>query len=106
MNAQDIRINARLTGDDARRFLELQRTENRAASDLLRDALREYYDARAKRRPDAFALMRASGFIGSGDGAPDLSSNYKNHLTESLGDKYPQRVNEPRATYDRKPRRK
>ena len=96
----EIRINARLTGEDARHFLELQRCEgNRAASDLLRDALREYYAAHAKPKAGAFALMSESGFVGGGEGARDLSTRYKSILTESLADKYPQRIAEPRATY-------
>jgi hypothetical protein len=96
----EIRINARLTGEDARHFLELQRREgNRAASDLLRDALREYYAAHAKPKAGAFALMSESGFVGGGEGARDLSSRYKSILTESLADKYPSRVSEPRSTY-------
>ena len=101
----EIRINARLTGEDARHFLELQRREgNRAASDLLRDALREYYVAHAKPRTGAFALMSESGFVGGGDGARDLSSRYKSIMTESLADKYPTRVAEPRANYGKRRR--
>src|SRR3569833_1521279 len=101
----EIRINARLSGEDARHFLELQRREgNRAASDLLRDALREYYIAHAKPKSGAFAMMSESGFIGGGEGARDLSTRYKSVLTESLADKYPARVSEPRAVY-KKPRR-
>lgn len=96
----EIRINARLTGEDARRFLELQRREgNRAASDVLRDALREYYAAHAKPKPGAFAMMSNSGFIGGGEGARDLSTRYKSILADSLAEKYPNRVSEPRARY-------
>src|ERR1700755_1866839 len=96
----EVRINARLTGEDARHFLELQRREgNRAASDLLRDALREYYVAHAKPKAGAFALMSDSVCVGGGDGARDLTSRYKSIMTESLADKYPSRVSEPRATY-------
>jgi hypothetical protein len=105
MSASDIRINARLTGEDARHFLELQRDGNLAASDLLRDALREYYAAHAKRRPNAFALMSASGFIGGGEGPSDLSTNYKTYLAESLSEKYPQRVSEARAKYGKRRRK-
>ena len=102
---EEIRINARLTGEDARHFLELQRREgNRPASDLLRDALREYYAAHARRKAGAFSMMSESGFIGGGEGARDLSTRYKSILTESLADKYPTRISEPRATY-KKPRR-
>lgn len=99
MTISDIRVNARLTGEDARHFLELQRDGNVAASDLLRDALREYYAAHSKHRPNAFALMKASGFIGGGEAPADLSTNYKTYLTDSLTAKYPARVSEPRAKY-------
>jgi hypothetical protein len=103
----EIRINARLTGEDARHFLELQRREgNRAASDLLRDALREYYAAHAKPKAGAFTLMSQSGFVGGGEGARDLSTRYKSILTESLADKYPTRISEPRTEYGAKRRRK
>ncbi len=102
MTTEDIRINARLTGDDAKRFSELQALEGRSASDLLRDALREYYVAHAKPRPSAFAIMRASGFIGGGDSAVDLSSNYKKYLGESLDKKHRHRVNEPSVPYNAK----
>jgi hypothetical protein len=101
MSASDIRINARLTGEDARHFLELQRDGNVAASDLLRDALREYYAAHSKRRPSALALMNASGFIGGGEGPADLSAIYKTYLTDSLTEKYPARVSELRAKYQK-----
>jgi hypothetical protein len=101
----EIRINARLTGDDARHFLELQRREgNRAASDLLRDALREYYVAHSKRKTGAFAMMSESGFIGGGEGSRDLSTRYKSLMTESLAEKYPARVSEPRTTYNKRRR--
>jgi len=105
MPTSDIRINARLTGEDARHFLELQRDRNTAASDLLRDALREYYAAHSKRRPSAFALMNASGFIGGGEAPADLSTNYKTYLTDSLTEKYPARVSEPRAKYRKRARK-
>jgi hypothetical protein len=107
MSANDeIRINARLIGEDARHFLELQRRAgNRAASDLLRDALREYYATHAKPKAGAFAMMNESGFIGGGEGARDLSTRYKSLMTESLAEKYPQRVAEPRAAYKTRRRR-
>src|SRR6201995_1631941 len=102
----EIRINARLTGDDARHFLELQRREgNKPASDLLRDALREYYVAHAKPKAGAFSMMSESGFIGGGEGERDLSTRYKSILTESLADKYPTRVAEPQREYGKKRRR-
>jgi Ribbon-helix-helix protein, copG family len=93
--ANEIRINARLTGADARLFRDLQRREGLSASDLLRDALREYHAARAKPRADAAKVLQASGFLGGGEGPADLSTRYKSYLTEALEEKLPLRVNEP-----------
>jgi hypothetical protein len=91
----EIRINARLTGEDARRFRELQRREGVSASDLLREALREYHAARFKPRADAAKLLTSAGFIGGGEGPADLSAHYKSYLTDALEDKLPLRVSEP-----------
>lgn len=92
----EIRINARLTGEDARRFRDLQRREGLSASDLLRDALREYHAARAKPRRDVKRILDASGFIGGGEGPADLSTRYKSYLTETLEEKLPLGVHEPK----------
>jgi hypothetical protein len=104
-DANEIRINARLTGDDARRFRDLQRREGLSASDLLRDALREYHASRAKPRFDAAQLLEATGFVGGGEGPDDLSTRYKSYLTEALDDKYPLAVHEPSADDSDDPRR-
>jgi len=95
-DTDEIRINARLTGEDAQRFRELQRREGTSASDLLRDALREYHAVRSKPRMDAAKLLGASGFIAGGEGPADLSTRYKSYLTETLEDKFPFRVSEPK----------
>lgn len=98
MTTAAIRINARLIGEDARRFIELTQGEGaRAASDVLRDALREYYLRHAKARPNAFELMQASGYIGGFDAPADLSSRYKDYLGEALEGKILHAVNEPSA---------
>ena len=92
----EIRINARLTGEDARRFRDLQRREGLSASDLLRDALREYHVSHTKPARDAASILDASGFLGGGDGPEDLSTRYKSYLTEILEEKLPLRVQEPK----------
>ena len=97
MSSTEIRINARLVGEDARRFRELQKREGLSASDLLREALREYHEAHAKPRRDPAALLQASGFLGGGEGPADLSTRYKDYLSESLEQKMPLRVQEPRS---------
>lgn len=103
MNPASIRINARLTGEDAQRFIELTQGEGGlSASDLLRDALREYYARHAKARPNAFELMQDSGYIGGFDAPADLSSGYKDYLAAALEEKFPSTVNEPKASYTAK----
>ncbi len=94
MPSTEIRINARLTGTDARRFAELQKREGLSASDLLRDALREYHATRHRPRADAAKLLAASGFVGGGSGPVDLSTRYKEYLTGALEHKHPLRVQE------------
>jgi len=93
----DIRINARLSGDDAACFQELLESSGMSASDLLRAALREYHAAHVRSPRDPLALL--AGFIGSGEGPEDLSARYKDYLSESLEDKIPLSVQEPRGTY-------
>ena len=92
MTIPEIRINARLTGEDAQRFKELQRREGLSASDLLRDALREYHAIHARSRVDAAKLLAESGFIGGGEGPADLSTRYKDYLADALETKLPLRV--------------
>ena len=96
MNATDVRINARLTGPDAARFQELLERSGLSASDLLRDALREYHALHVPPRRDPLALL--AGYIGAGEGPEDLSANYKAYLTEALEDKLPMRVQDTVGT--------
>ncbi|MDR2013463.1 MAG: ribbon-helix-helix protein, CopG family [Rhodanobacter sp.] len=93
-DSSELRINARLTGTDARHFRELQKREGLSASDLLRDALRAYHSERLRPRAQVAKLLKASGFIGGGEGPADLSERYKDYLSESLEHKYPMRVQE------------
>lgn len=98
-SSADIRINARLTGDDAERFRELLAGQELSASDLLRAALREYHQRHAGRGTDALAILQQHGFVAGGEGPEDLSANYKHYLAEVLGDKLAQRVQEAESVY-------
>jgi hypothetical protein len=89
----DIRVNARLTGVDAARFQELLDRSGLSASDLLRDALREYHAAHARSAHDPLALL--ASYIGAGEGPEDLSARYKDYLIEALENKIPLSVQEP-----------
>lgn len=92
MTSDELRINARLTGEDARRFRELQKREGLSASDLLRDALRAYHAERTRPHVQAGKLFEASGFVGGGEGPADLSERYKDYLTDAFEHKHPTRV--------------
>lgn len=87
MADDEIRINARLSGEDARRFAELQALDG-SATNVIREAVREYHVKRIKSRRNAYEMMVASGFIGCADGPEDLSVRYKEYLTESLSLKH------------------
>lgn len=78
----DIRISARLTGEDARRFQELLERSGGSISDLLRAALREYHTARQRPRHDP--LRALAGYIGADEGPEDLSADCKAYLAQSL----------------------
>ncbi|WP_420466602.1 hypothetical protein [Panacagrimonas sp.] len=86
-----IRINARLSGEDARRFKELEALEG-SATNVIREAVREYHSKRVKPRRNAYEIMIASGFIGSvTDGNPDSSSkpSVRAAMDEALRRKFP-----------------
>jgi len=82
MNTSDVRINVRLTGSDATYFQELLKRKGGSVSHLLREALREYGKNRIVPKPDPAQLL--AGFVASGDGPEDLSSNVKRYLREDL----------------------
>jgi hypothetical protein len=84
------RINARFTGEDAKRFKELQLKTRLSASEVLREAVRRYHREEVKPRRSAYEIMTESGFIGSVDGPEDLSTNKEKYIIEALKKKYPQ----------------
>jgi Arc/MetJ-type ribon-helix-helix transcriptional regulator len=92
MPSPDIRINARLTGADASRLQELLQRNGGSVSDVLRDALREFHASHVRPQRDPMQLL--AGYIGTGEGPEDLSSNYKQYLTEALESKLPLRVHD------------
>jgi len=85
MNTTDVRINARLSGHDAIRFQAMLKQSGRSASELLREALREYHTSRAEPKRDPRELL--AGFVGAGEGPADLSARYKAYLGDGLAHK-------------------
>lgn len=78
------RINARFSPQDEARVRELAATTKKSTSEVLREAVREYHARHVKPQKNAYEMMMETGFIGCGDGPPDLSSRYKHYLAESL----------------------
>jgi len=85
MNSADIRINARLSGNDAIHFQTLLKQSGRSVSELLREALREYHTSRLAPKRNPTELL--ADFVGSGEGPEDLSVRYKAYLSEGLAHK-------------------
>jgi len=85
MTTADIRINARLRGEDAIRYQALVKQSGGSASELLRAALREYQAQQFAPRPDPIELL--ADFVGAGEGPADLSASYKTYLSDGLAHK-------------------
>jgi len=83
------RVNARLTGEDAKRLKELQAVTHKTASEVLREAVRRYHKEKVKPRRSAYEIMMESGFIGGVDGPEDVSANKRKYIVEALKKKYP-----------------
>jgi len=85
MSTADIRINARLSGEDAIRYQALVKQSGSSASELLREALRAYQTRQFAMKPDPVELL--ADFVGAGEGAADLSASYKTYLSDGLAHK-------------------
>ena len=97
--AQDSRINARLTGEDARRFKQLRAVTKQSASEVIREAVKLYHEKMVKPKKTPYEILLESGFIGGGEGPEDLSTHYKKYMAEDLAKKW--RLDE--QPEDRKP---
>ena len=83
------RVNARLDANRMRKLEQLAKTTGLSLSDVIRDAIDHYADAKqTESGPSAYEIMHRIGFIGCAKGPKDLSSNYKKYLTESLQKKH------------------
>ena len=93
MSTPEIRVNARLTGEDARLFKELQERHQLSVTDVLRKAIRGEHQRTVKPRKSAYRILLERGLIGSIKGGPkDASSpeNIRKVMDKALRKKYPQ----------------
>lgn len=81
------RINARLDDALARRLKRVQAATHKSVTAIVSESIARYCDEVLKDEIRPARLLRASGFIGSGEGPADLSVTYKHELTRSLGRK-------------------
>ena len=94
--AIDSRINARLTGEDARRFKQLRAVTKQSASEVIREAVKLYHEKMVKPKKTPYEILLESGLIGSFEGPEDLSVNYKKYMAEDLAKKW--RLDEPASS--------
>lgn len=78
------RVNARLPEEDARKLAYLAKTERKSVSEIIRAAIERYYDETRSAGAARKKILYRTGFIGCGEAEPDLSTDYKRHLTDSL----------------------
>jgi hypothetical protein len=79
------RVNARLDGLTSRELKQLMRDTGLSVSDVIRESIHRFYlQAALQQRPiaDAFADL-----IGGIEAAPNLSTDYKSELRDSLARK-------------------
>lgn len=88
----DLRINARL---DERASNDLQFLRKELGGSSITDAVKYSITKVAEELRDSSKAKHQkqvwleSGFVGGFEGPEDLSSNYKQHLTDILDEKYP-----------------
>ncbi|MGB3918090.1 hypothetical protein J9253_03340 [Thiothrix litoralis] len=86
-----MRINARLEDSYESKFLLVQQQEHKNRTDILKEALDEYF-ARKLQANEQAAWEKNQRILkmlaGIGDGPEDLSSNYKEYLYKGLKEKH------------------
>jgi len=90
MSCSDIHINTHLTGTDAIHLQELVQKSGLSTSEVLRAALQAYHIQYLLPKPNPVQLL--SRFIASGQSEQDLSSRYKDYLSQELTHKHTSNV--------------
>jgi hypothetical protein len=91
-DAPPVRVNARLDSAGAEKLYAIMERTGKSVTEVLKAALEAYFAGlEAQRRPGAQELALRVGLVGCGDGPEDLSSRYKNYLSESLAGKHDHR---------------
>ena len=83
-----MRISARLDEKQSERLEFLQRETQESVSEVVKRAIDRYYEEVSQGRSRAAEIFAATGFIGSGEGPGDLSTEYKRYLQKGWSQKH------------------
>lgn len=81
------RLNARIDDELAAKLEHLRRRTKKSVTEIVRASIELYYERFREREESAARILHGSGFVGCGEGDPDLSSTYKERLGDSLAHK-------------------
>ena len=81
------RINARLDPGLARKVAAVRRRTGQSVTDIVKQSIEDYCNARLKGSESALDALAATGFVGCAEGPRDLSERYKEDLASSFGRK-------------------
>ncbi|ACB00958.1 conserved hypothetical protein (plasmid) [Picosynechococcus sp. PCC 7002] len=81
----------KLMADIANKINLIQQQTQQDISEILKKAIELYYQTLQIPQKTPLQILEESGLIGCFEDDPDLSSNYKQVLTESLAKKYDHR---------------
>ena len=83
-----MRVNARLDDARAAKLRQLQSSLRVGASEVVKQALDLLHKEQCEGQGAKTKALLSSDFVGCADGAEDLSSRYKRHLTQALEEKH------------------
>ncbi|HYD49703.1 MAG TPA: ribbon-helix-helix domain-containing protein [Terriglobales bacterium] len=81
------RLNARIDDELAEKLAVLQRRTGKNVTEIVKESIAAYYEQTRGGPERALHQIRESGFVGCGESDADLSSTYKQRLSELLGKK-------------------
>ena len=84
-------VTARLTEAATKKLHEMSQAEELTASEIIMRSIEARYELAIAKQRSAWKALEQNGFIGCGQAAANLSSNYKKLLSSSLHKKYDHR---------------
>lgn len=84
-------INAVLDDEHTAKLAYIQQQTQESEIETIKHAIAFYYQYLQDQKRDPAFLLKQSGFIGCGDGDPNLSTNYKATLKTILNKKHDHR---------------